>query len=60
MSDGGRRASRPLALAPAGRTLRFSRLARPSLHAFPRRRPCAPGTFASPAARPPEAAVDPA
>eukprot|EP00959_Pyramimonas_sp_CCMP1952_P357642 7488097-Pyramimonas_sp.AAC.1 len=27
---------------------------------FPRRRPCAPGTLAGPAARPPKTAVDPA
>eukprot|EP00959_Pyramimonas_sp_CCMP1952_P226676 4739627-Pyramimonas_sp.AAC.1 len=46
ISDGGRRAPRPLALAPTGRTLR--------------RRLCAPGTVASPAARLPRIAVDPA
>eukprot|EP00959_Pyramimonas_sp_CCMP1952_P186109 3891822-Pyramimonas_sp.AAC.1 len=60
MSDGGRRVPRPFALAQTGRTLRFCRQVQGNLHTSPRRWLCAPGALASPAARPPETAVDPA
>eukprot|EP00959_Pyramimonas_sp_CCMP1952_P113586 2374272-Pyramimonas_sp.AAC.3 len=54
MSDGGRRAPRPLAPAQTGRTLRCCLQARGHLHIFPRRRLRAPGAAVGPAARPPQ------
>eukprot|EP00959_Pyramimonas_sp_CCMP1952_P256647 5361495-Pyramimonas_sp.AAC.1 len=60
MSNGGRRVPRPPALAPTGRTLGFCHLARGNLHSFLRRWLRAQGALASPAARLPRTAVDPA
>eukprot|EP00959_Pyramimonas_sp_CCMP1952_P327953 6866061-Pyramimonas_sp.AAC.1 len=58
MSDGGRRAPRPPALAQTGRKRRCCHRVRGNLHSLPRRRLRAPGAVASPAAWLARTAVD--